>query len=252
MEFYMVGGAVRDELLGVKSEDIDFSVVLSEFDWFAGAPLDPFDLMEIKLKDMGFDIFELRPKFLTIRAKFPKGDVSALPAGMVIHSLNNLTADFVLARKESDYTDGRRPDRVEPGTLEDDLARRDFTMNAIAKDDKGNLIDPFNGQRDIEMKIIRAVGDPMDRIREDKLRLLRALRFSITKGFSIDKDLMYAIGFFGPDIVDVSAERVRKELAKMFNHNMVRSFAVLDHFNLLVYINALGINFQPTMKARVK
>jgi tRNA nucleotidyltransferase (CCA-adding enzyme) len=125
-------------------------------------------------------------------------------------------------------------------------------MNAIAKTQYGDLIDPFNGVQDINDRIIRAVGDPMDRIREDKLRLLRALRFSITKGFDIDEELRFAIGFFGPDIVDVSAERVRDELAKMFAHDMVRSFALLDEFNLLVYIQQSGINFQPTMKQRVR
>lgn len=241
MKMYQVGGAVRDELLGVKSKDIDFTVVLEPHDFGMGARLDPFTVMKFNLVQMGFEIFLETPEFLTIRARFPRG-----------HKNAGLTADFVLARKESDYTDGRRPDHVEPGTLIDDLARRDFTMNAIAKDQNGELIDPFGGIGAIRNRIIRAVGNPYDRIREDKLRLMRALRFSITKGFAIDKELFEAIKFYGPDIVDVSAERVREELTKMLNHNMVRTFYVLDAFDLLVYIDELGINFQPTLKKTVK
>ena len=235
MEFYMVGGAVRDELLGVKSKDIDFIVVLPPVEG------DPFRAMANRLKMMGFEVFLETPEFLTIRAKFPKG-----------HQHSGLTADFVLARKESDYTDGRRPDKVEPGTLMDDLRRRDFCMNAIAKDAEGNLIDPFNGVQDIEKKVVRAVGDPRDRFEEDALRIMRAIRFAITKGFKIEEKTDRAISDLAHTVRGVSAERVREELAKMFNVDTNLSIRVLQEYNLLALVLDMGINFQPTMKARVK
>lgn len=256
MQFYEVGGCVRDELLGVKSKDIDFTCVLEPGDtMIPGVPLataDPFSVMVSKLNQMGFKIFLETPDFLTVRAQFPKGDVSALPAGMVTHSLNNLTADFVLARKEGDYTDGRRPDKVEPGTLMDDLRRRDFTMNAIAKDSKGNLIDPFAGQLDIENKVIRAVGDPNERFEEDALRIMRAIRFSVTKGFDIDWETEDAMVDRMFSLSGVSTERVREELVKMFNHDPLETVRTLNSFDLFPILFDMGLNFEPTMKARVK
>src|SRR6476646_9063891 len=100
MKMYMVGGAVRDEILGVKSKDIDFSVVFDDADMNTharrdGQPVDPFDLMVVKLKEMGFKVFLETPEHLTVRAQFPTG-----------HEHAKTTADFVLARKEGKYTDG--------------------------------------------------------------------------------------------------------------------------------------------------
>jgi tRNA nucleotidyltransferase (CCA-adding enzyme) len=241
MEFYEVGGCVRDELLGVKSKDIDFTVVLEPV---AG---DPFRAMVNRLKMMGFEVFLESPEFLTVRAKFPKtGSLSARP------ERGGMTADFVLARKESDYTDGRRPDKVEPGTLMDDLKRRDFTMNAIAKDKDGNLIDPFNGVQDIERRIIRAVGDPNERFTEDALRIVRALRFSVTKGFDIDHETEDAMWRLRHTVAGVSAERVREELTKMFNADPMKTIQVLREMDILPIIFGMGINFQPTMKQKVR
>jgi tRNA nucleotidyltransferase/poly(A) polymerase len=245
MEMYMVGGAVRDELLGVKSKDIDFTVVLSDLDRFAGAPDDPFQLMAQKLKDMGFEIFLETPEYLTIRARFPKG-----------HVHTGLTADFVLARKESGYTDGRRPDVVEPGTLFDDLARRDFTMNAIAKvetDSAGDhYIDPFNGQDDVKNKIIRCVGDPHERFKEDPLRIVRALRFAVTKDFRIEPETEDAMDDLMHKVRTVSAERVREEITKMFNHDPNKTIQALQEFDVFGIIFGMGINFQPTLKEKVR
>ena len=115
------------------------------------------------------------PEFLTIRAQVPASEAKLLARTKV--------ADFVLCRKDSASGDGRRPDSVEPGTVLDDLARRDFTMNAIARDvQTGEVLDPHGGREDIKWKTLRFVGDPMTRIREDGLRVLRGLRFMITKG----------------------------------------------------------------------
>lgn len=237
MQMFTVGGCVRDELLGVPSKDIDFTVVLDKNDFplatdFFGNP-DPFKTMVLNLQGMGFNIFLESPEFLTVRAQFPEGDggFDVKRAGGAFNiGKKRLTADFVLARKESTYSDGRRPDSVQIGTLEDDLARRDFTMNAIAKDAAGYFIDPFNGRSDIERRIIRAVGDPMERLREDALRAVRAFRFAVTKDFMIEDTLKNAMR--NPDILNaivenISDERIEAELSKAFRFNTVRAGNIL-------------------------
>src|SRR6478735_1674813 len=158
-KFYQVGGCVRDSLLGVESKDIDFSVEAPSYEAMREAVIERCGGNPESIK---VD----KPEFATIRAIDPKlGGV-----------------DFVLCRKDGAYSDGRRPDSVEMGTLLDDLARRDFTVNAIARADDGSLIDPFNGQADLKLRLLRCVGG-VDRLREDSLRMLRAFRFAITKGF---------------------------------------------------------------------
>lgn len=257
MEMYEVGGCVRDELLGIKSKDIDFSVVFEDGDLFDVE--DPFRFMVEWLENLGFKIFLETPEHLTVRAQFPKQgsrssggarNRSALDGRFV---KSGITADFVLARKEGTYTDGRRPDYVEVGTLEDDLARRDFTMNAIAKDRAGNLIDPFDGQTDIENKVIRAVGDPMDRFDEDALRMLRAIRFKVTKGFSLDHDIMLALN--DPTLLNklakVSDERKMDELSKMLRFDTLRSLDALEQFKGLRDVVFSGrVSLDATMKQK--
>jgi tRNA nucleotidyltransferase/poly(A) polymerase len=254
MEFYMVGGAVRDELLGVRSKDVDFTCVLEQADidaYTAHNQFTPFEYMVLYLEGQGFKVFLETPEFLTVRAQFPQTQ-SAIIGGTASPLTKNLTADFVLARKESDYTDGRRPDHVEPGTLMDDLARRDFCMNAIAKDKYGNLIDPFNGVQDIKDRIIRAVGDPRERFEEDALRILRAMRFAVTKGFDIETETGNAMVGMTYKVAGVSAERVREELTKMFNVDPSKTIDFLQMFDMLPIIFNMGINFQPTMKERIR
>lgn len=253
MKMFEVGGCVRDEILGVPSKDIDFAVVLENSDMPGGdGPANPFYVMRNNLKRMGFKIFLETPEFLTVRAQFPKG-----AAPMKFQEEKNrqtITADFVLARKEAGYTDGRRPDEVVPGTLEDDLARRDFTMNAIAKDADGNLIDPFNGLADIQSKTIRCVGDPFQRFSEDALRAVRALRFSVTKGFQIHRDTAAAMEMFG--VVDalannISEERIQQELSKMFRFNTPASLRALSQFPLLTSVLFDGrVSLDATLKTK--
>lgn len=242
MEMYMVGGAVRDELLGVQSKDIDFTVVLDPWDIDrAMGKATPFEIMGQLLHERGFRIFLETPEFLTIRAKFPKG-----------HEHSGLTADFVLARKESDYTDGRRPDVVKPGTLMDDIFRRDFTMNALAKDTNGTIIDLVGGVKDINDRIIRAVGNPRERFEEDALRIMRAMRFTITKDFSIEEATRAAMWDLKDSVASVSSERVREELTKMFNHDPLRTIWILDQFDMFHTIFDMGINLQPTLKEKIR
>ena len=234
METYLVGGAVRDELLGVVSKDLDYSVVLDDMDMTGFT--DPYLAMRTALIRDGYKIYTESPEHYTIRAKAPNGD----------------DADFVLAREEGPYSDGRRPDWVKPGTLIMDLQRRDFTMNALAKDDNGNLIDLFGGRDDIKNKIIRTVGDPYERFGEDALRIVRAMRFDVTKGFFIEPKTAGAMLDLRHTVAGVSAERVREELTKMFNANPMRTIQRLQSFDLFKIVFDMGINFQPTMKSKIK
>lgn len=243
MEFYEVGGCIRDEIMGYESKDIDFTVVMEDYNIrdakMLGISL--FDLMVTALKDAGFKVFLETPQFLTVRAQFPKN-----------HKYSRLTADFVLARKEGEYTDGRRPDVVEPGTLEDDLARRDFTMNAIAKAEDGTIIDPFGGKKDIYLGLIRCVGDPMDRFTEDALRAVRALRFSVTKDMKIAQDVRFAMesqGVIHAIENKISDERIDIELKKMFAFDTVKSVVALNRFPALTRAMFSGrVSLTSTMK----
>lgn len=233
IRFFEVGGCVRDEILGIPTKDVDFSVE---------AP--SFDAMRDHLIAEGFRIFVENPEFVTIRASVPEGN-----------PLRKRTkdADFVLCRKDGPTSDGRHPDFVEPGTLMDDLARRDFTMNAIARDGLGILIDPFGGRKDIAARRIRFVGNPMDRIEEDGLRVLRALRFSITKGFTFHIDTFRALERrdAAEMLAGVSAERKREELHKMFAADTIGSMDLLSHKFPDVMDACFGdgrIKLMPTMK----
>jgi tRNA nucleotidyltransferase (CCA-adding enzyme) len=204
MKLFEVGGCVRDELLGMPSKDIDFAVE---------AP--SFMAMREEMIRRGFSIFQESPQFLTIRAKFPN---------------QRLVADFVLCRKESGFSNGRHPDHVEPGTIYDDLARRDFTINAIAKCvESGTIIDPHNGVQDLKNKQLRAVGNAQERFSEDALRCLRALRFSITKDLEIHPEVWRAFDL--PELPSllssVSVERKREELGKAFAADSLRAMRLL-------------------------
>jgi tRNA nucleotidyltransferase/poly(A) polymerase len=211
IKIYEVGGAVRDSLWGQQSKDVDFVMI---------AP--SYAAMREHLIDEGFKIFVEKPEFVTIRASVPKD-----------HPLRARTkdADFVLARKDSPTSDGRRPDYVEPGTLEDDLARRDFTINAIARDPlTDEIIDPHNGRADIESRMLRFVGDPMQRITEDGLRVLRGLRFMVTKRLHAPEATWDALVSDKAALMLhwVSIERIREEVEKMFAADTVTSLQLLS------------------------
>jgi tRNA nucleotidyltransferase (CCA-adding enzyme) len=190
VELWEVGGCVRDEIMGIPSKDIDYSVVA-----------DSFEEMKQFILDEGMTIVVERPEFATIRALAPKSRFRGHTGGL----------DFVWAREDGPYSDGRRPDWTKPGTLMMDLSRRDFTVNAIAKDAQGNLIDPFNGLFDISTRTIRAVGNAQDRLMEDALRGLRAVRFAVQKGFSIDREVQAVLmsSSFQTALSSISTERQR-------------------------------------------
>lgn len=216
--FYEVGGCVRDSLLDLPTKDVDFSVVAQEgqFETVESA----FSALEAQLLEQGFKVFESKPEYQTIRAQVPVG-----------HPLRQRVkdADFVLARRDGPYSDGRRPDYVLPGTLEDDIFRRDFTVNALARTVEGELVDLVGGQEDLARRLLRFVGDPLERVREDGLRVMRAFRFSVTKGFAFaaETEEVLLSAFAAEMMAGVAAERVREELVKMFRHDTLAALRLL-------------------------
>ena len=203
------------------------------------------ELLNIHTKDIDFTL-ETKDCF-TVRAQFPKG-----------HKHEGLTADFVMARKEIGYKKGTRKPILELGTLLDDQRRRDFTMNTMAKDEDGNIIDPFEGKVDLSKQLIRTPLDPIETLMEDPLRLLRAIRFSITKDFEIEESLFQAM--FTDGLLEklnevVSEERIREELHKMFQHNSAQTIRMLSLFDkvdgkLLNILFRNNIWLLPTTKER--
>lgn len=180
---WIVGGCVRDSLLGK-----------SVADWDVATDAKPNELMKI----------------------FPRAIPTGLQHGTVTIVAGGRHYEVTTLRGEAAYSDGRRPDAVHfVDEIEADLARRDFTINAIAVDPlAGKLIDPFGGQRDLESRIIRAVGKAFERFSEDGLRVLRAARFSATLEFELAPETFAAIEPTLDTFRKVSAERVRDEWLK--------------------------------------
>jgi tRNA nucleotidyltransferase/poly(A) polymerase len=242
-QIFKVGGCVRDKLLGVESKDIDFTFVLDNLDQTIE---EGFESMTSWLSHEGFGIFLSTPDCFTIRAKFPKG-----------HKNEGLVADFVMARKEIGYVPGTRQPILVLGTLEDDLIRRDFTLNALAEGEDGKLIDLFEGREDLDAKVLRTPLPASQTMMDDPLRFLRALRFSITKGFAIHIDIFEAMGQ-RPEIMEklekvVSAERIREEVFKMMKHDTVKTLElfrdvekILPGFTKLVF--GRGLWLKPTFE----
>ena len=226
-KFYEVGGKVRDELLNLTSKDVDYTVVPSDELLNSGLDiLSIFKKLEEYLTIEGFTIFLSTPECYTIRAMFPNN-----------HKYSGV-ADFVLARKEIGYIPNTRTPILIPGTLYDDLERRDFTLNALAKDEDGNIIDYFNGMSHLSEGILITPINCEITFNDDPLRILRAIRFSITKEFTIHQtlvDCMKSYDYFTKMHV-VSSERIREELFKCFKHDTLKTIYELSKYpNLLEY-----------------
>lgn len=233
LKMYEVGGCVRDELMGIESKDIDYSVeILNPYDpelqaefkstYFArdserGLALFFYNKMNDWLTEQGFQIFLPTPDCFTTRAKFPKE-----------HKNAGTTADFVLCRREI-YNGPTRIPSVTLGTLQDDLMRRDFTVNAIAKTEEGEYIDLFDGIKHIERRVLYCPLSPLTSFHDDPLRIIRAFRFSVTKGLILAPQLIEAIRHFPEEKVTamVSTERIREELLKMFKYDTIASLEAL-------------------------
>ena len=184
---YVVGGCVRDSLLG-----------LTPHDW---------DLCTSALPQQGMELF---------------GEEKCIPTGLqhgtVTVKQGGGLYEITTFRTEGTYTDGRHPDEVHfVPDVREDLARRDFTINAMAYNEKEGLVDPFGGQADLQSGILRAVGVPHQRFTEDALRILRLYRFAARFGFSIDPPTAQAAQELCAHLDCVSVERIEEELAKLLS-----------------------------------
>jgi tRNA nucleotidyltransferase/poly(A) polymerase len=143
-------------------------------------------------------------------------------------------------RTDGKYTDGRRPENVNiAGTFEEDAGRRDFTINAMALDANGIIYDYFDGKKDIKNKVLRTVGDPKKRFGEDKLRMMRAARFSAKHEFDIDKETIKAAKKMAGDITKLPYERIKDELfkaASLGGHKFANYMKILDKLKILQHI----------------
>jgi tRNA nucleotidyltransferase/poly(A) polymerase len=242
-KFYEVGGCVRDEILGLKSKDIDYVAVPSDgLLKDVTSAYDMFIILKSYLIEEEFELFLVTPDCFTIRAKFPKG------------RKYQGVADFVMARKEIGYIPDTRQPIIIPGTLYDDLERRDFTLNALAKDENGEIIDYFDGMLALENKMLLTPLDSKVTMMDDPLRLLRAFRFSITKGFTISTDIWETCLMDG--IVEkldkvVSQERIRDEVFKMMKHDTLKTLELFERIrlvnpNILTIMFGKGIWLKPT------
>jgi tRNA nucleotidyltransferase (CCA-adding enzyme) len=181
-EAYAVGGCVRDSILGRHPEDWDLTSNASRE---------------------------------TLEALFPNAAIVNKKLGVMRITEDSITAEIAAYRIEGTYSDYRRPDTVIfTENLEEDLRRRDFTMNAIGLNPRRGLVDPYRGMEDIEARLIRGIGDPSVRFEEDALRILRAARFAAQLGFSVDPVTLGAMNEKSNLLVHISTERIREELIK--------------------------------------
>lgn len=219
--FYEVGGKVRDEILGLESKDVDYVAVPNEvlLGQYTEAP-QMFKVLSDYLTSERFEIFLETANCYTIRAKFPSG-----------HKYKGV-ADFVMARKEIGYVEGTRTPIIVPGTLYDDLERRDFTLNALAKGDDGRIIDYFNGLDHLKKGVLRTPLNPQVTFNDDPLRILRAIRFCITKHFFIESEIDHLIRAYDYEtrMSVVSDERIREELYKCFKFDTVQTLRTLNDY----------------------
>jgi poly(A) polymerase len=201
---YLVGGCVRDILLG--REPADYDVATS-------ATPD--------------ETLQLFPKALAVGAQF----------GVVLVPFGSHKVEVATFRSDGIYSDGRHPDRVQfSQTAQEDVQRRDFTINGLLLDplDGDKVLDFVGGREDIARRVIRTIGDPVQRFSEDKLRMLRAVRFAARFQYAIAPETMNAVRALAPQIHQVSRERIREELTKMLTEGQARrAFELLDESGLL-------------------
>ena len=182
---YAVGGCVRDSLLGRTAHD--------------------WDLCTSALPQQVMELFGAEQCIPT-----------GLQHGTVTIKYGGQLYETTTFRTEGSYTDGRHPDEVQfVPDVREDLARRDFTINAMAYNEAEGLVDPFGGQKDLQNGLLRAVGEPQQRFTEDALRILRLYRFAARFGFALDAATARAARQLAPHLDCISAERIQEELAKL-------------------------------------
>jgi tRNA nucleotidyltransferase (CCA-adding enzyme) len=214
-EAFLVGGSVRDLIIGTEPKDWDITTNAV-----------PEQIITLFEKTVYENIF---------------GTVGVCVPHETKEDVTQETYDIVEVtpyRTETTYSDFRHPDEVKfSKNIEDDLKRRDFTMNALAYSDKGQIIDPYKGQEDIKDKVVRAVGKPADRFKEDALRMLRAVRFAAQLNFAIEYDTMQAIADNSQLLKNISGERIRDEFIKIIeSNNSALSIGMLSKLGLLKHI----------------
>ena len=182
-EAYAVGGCIRDSILGRVPDDWDITT--------SATPLE-------------------------VKQLFRRTIDTGIQHGTVTVMLDKEGFEVTTYRIDGKYEDGRHPEEVTfTPNLEEDLKRRDFTINAMAYNEQDGLVDLFGGMQDIQAKIIRCVGDPIARFNEDALRIMRAIRFGAQLGYEIDSETKQAIKELAPNLTKISAERIQVELTKL-------------------------------------
>ncbi|MCL2602874.1 MAG: CCA tRNA nucleotidyltransferase [Defluviitaleaceae bacterium] len=203
-EAFVVGGCVRDMLRGITPKDWDVTT----------------NALPHQVKSLFSRTFD-----------------TGIKHGTITVLQNRQPFEVTTYRVDGTYLDARRPESVTyTADIEDDLSRRDFTMNAIAYNPACGFSDPFDGRVDIKRKIIRCVGDPTQRFGEDALRMLRAIRFAGTLGFTIEADTLNAISAQKENLVRISAERVREELTRLLCGAYSQAIALLESTGLMPYV----------------
>jgi len=203
---YCVGGCARDTLLNIAPKEYDITTSAT-----------PEEVSKI----------------------FPHTVPIGVSFGVILVIIGHYQFEVATFRKDQSYSDGRHPDNVTYSTEEqEDVLRRDFTINGMLYDPiEEKAIDYVNGMDDLENKIIRTIGDPYERLNEDKLRMMRAVRFSSRHNFELDTNTFQAIRKLAPEIMQVSSERIRDEIIKIISQeNPGRGLKMLSESCLLKYV----------------
>jgi len=204
-EAVFAGGCVRDRILGVDPEDYDIAT-------------------------------SARPE--QVEALFENTVAVGRKFGIIVVPAHGHDFEVATFRHDGPYLDGRHPSSVTFTTAAEDALRRDFTINAMFEDPiEDRVLDYTGGRRDLDAKVVRAVGDPRSRFAEDRLRMIRAVRFAARLGFAIEAETMAAVAEDAPRIVEVSAERLGDEVAKVLTEGRARrAFELLDTSGLLAAV----------------
>ena len=203
---FIVGGSVRDGLLGIEPKE--------------------YDITTSATPDEVCSYFQ---NTVEVGASF----------GVIIVLIDGIKFEIATFRKEENYSDGRHPDKVQYSREEsEDVTRRDFTINGMLYDPiEEQVIDYVEGLSDLEKKVVKTIGDPYSRFNEDKLRMMRAVRFSSRLGYKIDKPTQNALKQLTDQIVQVSAERIRDELVSIITQeNPGKGLSMLSDYGLLKHI----------------
>lgn len=216
-ESYVVGGCVRDSLLGRNPQD-----------WDICSPVLPSELMPL-FHEKGYRTIE-----------------TGIQHGTFTVIINNECYEITTYRRDGKYTDNRHPDNIEfISDLEEDLARRDFTINAIAYNPNRGIIDPFCGEEDLQDGTLRCVGNAKERFQEDALRIMRALRFSATLNFSIEEQTSKAMLETAPLLQNIAVERINKEFTSILLSNNPREILMRYEYVIKQFIPAISVYVYP-------